>query len=81
MDFKSQHLLPHKVSTLGPKVAVADVNNDGIEDVYIGGAKGSSGQCLIQDKSGDFKMIWESDNYYEDIGVQFFDADNDGDQD
>ena len=81
IDFKQQQLIHHKISTLGPRVAVADLNGDGLQDIYAGGAKNSSGQLLIQQRSGDFLSTWESESEYEDIGVHFFDADNDGDQD
>ena len=45
-------MLPHMLSTLGPKLAVGDVNKDGIEDVFIGGAKGSAGGIYLQTRSG-----------------------------
>ena len=81
IDFKHQQLLLHKISTLGPRIAVADVNGDGLQDIYAGAAKGHAGQVLLQTTSGSFKVAWESDGDFEDIGVHFFDADNDGDQD
>ncbi|WP_034256654.1 VCBS repeat-containing protein [Arenibacter latericius] len=81
-DFKREQLLPHKLSTQGPKIGIADVNNDGFEDVFIGGAKGSAGQLFLQTNAGRFipanQKVFEKEKNSEDIGVLFFDADNDG---
>ena len=49
-DFKREIMLPHKLSTLGPKTAVGDVNIDGLEDFYVGGAKGTPGNLFFQKK-------------------------------
>ena len=81
IDFKRQQLLLHKVSTLGPRIGVADLNKDGLQDIYAAGAKGSPGQLILQDRSGTFETAWESEPEFEDVGVHFFDADGDGDQD
>lgn len=85
IDFKREQLLPHKMSTQGPKIAKGDVNNDGLEDIYIGGAKGSAGQILLQTKNGNFKAskatIFEEDKSSEDVDALFFDVDNDKDLD
>lgn len=84
-DYDLQVLLPHKLSQLGPALAKADVNNDGIEDVFIGGANGRPAKLLIGNNSGQYKEkannVFITDKKYEDIGAAFFDADNDGDQD
>ena len=83
-DFKHETLLPHRMSQLGPALAVADVNGDGFEDFFVGGAKGSESVLYLQNKSGKFtkkKSVFTSDKMYEDVGAVFFDADNDGDQD
>lgn len=85
VDFKREQLLPHKLSTQGPKITKGDVNEDGLEDVFIGGAKGASGQLFLQTKSGSFSLsnskVFEEDKNSEDLGVLFFDADNDKDLD
>ena len=84
-DFKREQLLPHKLSTQGPKITKGDINNDGLEDIFIGGAKGSPGSLLLQSKSGNFNpsntKLLDRDKHSEDIGALFFDADNDGDLD
>ena len=84
-DFKDEVLLPHKNSTLGPALAVGDLNNDGKEDYVIGGAIAQATSLYIQQANGTFKKvdvpIFEKDKFYEDLGIQIFDADNDGDQD
>ncbi|KAB1158699.1 VCBS repeat-containing protein [Tenacibaculum aiptasiae] len=83
-DFDKQVLLPHKMSTLGPAVAVADVNNDGLEDCFVGGSFGNEGRLFIQKKEGFYEkqnLEITKDKLSEDLGALFFDADNDGDQD
>lgn len=80
-DFDRQLLLLHKISTMGPKMSAADLNGDGLDDIYVGGAKGHNGQVLLQDASGSFKAVWQSEREYEDTGVLFFDADGDSNQD
>ena len=84
-DFKYEILLPHKNSTLGPALAVGDLNNDNREDYIIGGAIAQAAELFIQEENGSFKRItvpiFEKDKFYEDLGIEIFDADNDGDQD
>jgi hypothetical protein len=83
-DFKRQSLLPWFYSRQGPALAVADLNGDGLDDVFMGGAKGQAGQVLLQQKgNGTFKLssTFEADAACEDVDACFFDADGDGDQD
>ena len=85
VDFDRDRLTYHMLSTQGPPLAVGDINGDGLEDVYVGGAKGQAGQLFIQNKNGKFapwkSAAIEADAASEDIEAIFFDADNDGDLD
>jgi len=81
-DFDREPLIPKLVSTEGPMLAVADVNGDGLDDIFIGGAKGQAGRLLIQRPDGRFvssnEKLFEADATSEDLGAVFFDANGDG---
>ncbi len=85
IDFQREPLIPHKLSTDGPKMAVGDVNGDGLDDIFIGGAKGYPGRLYIQQTGGQFistqEPLFEQNKISEDMGAVFFDADADGYQD
>ena len=78
-------MIPKMLSTEGPKLAVADVNGDGLEDFFMGGAAGDTAKLFIQQPGGTFmqskQFAFAQDKNSEDIGAVFFDADNDGDKD
>lgn len=84
-DYKREILLPHKMSTLGPIVAVADINKDGNDDFYLGGSKGEVGMLYLGSASGQFtatkQAAFVQDRNSEDGAAIFFDADGDGDLD
>jgi len=84
-DFVRESLMPFKVSTEGPKLAVGDVNGDGLEDVYAAGAKWQAGSLLLQQPGGNFRASVQPafvvDSTYEDVDAVFFDADGDKDLD
>nr|WP_315209039.1 VCBS repeat-containing protein [uncultured Flavobacterium sp.] len=84
-DFKTQPLMTTMLSYSGPHIAKADVNKDGLEDIFIGGAKNQSGQLLLQQQNGSFirspQKAFEEDSFSEDVDALFFDADKDGDMD
>ncbi|MCF6224028.1 MAG: VCBS repeat-containing protein [Flavobacteriaceae bacterium] len=81
-DYRYEVLLPHETSKLGPGLATADVNGDGLDDFYIGGAHGFSGALYIQQKNGTFQSksmeLWYKDKENEDTAATFFDANGDG---
>ncbi|HEY9487820.1 MAG TPA: CRTAC1 family protein, partial [Chryseosolibacter sp.] len=83
IDFNHEPLLPHKLSQEGPGMAVGDVNGDGREDLFIGGALLRSGKIFLQNGSGSFESrdLSLEDIETEDMGALFFDADNDNDLD
>ena len=84
-DFKRQSLMPNMLSYQGPRLAQADVNRDGLTDIYAAGAKGQAGTLLMQQKNGSWKALnppaFVTDFMFEDTGAVFFDADQDGDPD
>lgn len=84
-DFKAQPLMPSMISYNGPRMVKADINNDGLEDLFICGALGEPGLVFLQQTNGGFiadpQPDFIKDAVSEDIDAVFFDADKDGDQD
>jgi hypothetical protein len=85
VDFDRDRLIYHMLSVEGSKMALGDVNKDGLDDIYFGGAKDQSGELYVQSMSGTFSKAtqhtFEVDKISEDMGSTFFDADGDGDMD
>lgn len=81
-DFDYEGLIYKQLSQEGPSLAIADINGDGNEDVFVGGAKGQSGTLYLHNGNGKLKpKSLGIDSDYEDTAASFFDVDNDGDQD
>ena len=83
VDYSSQPLLPYLVSRQGPPIAVADVNGDSLQDVFIGGGGGANARLLVQQINGTFVessagQPWSADKSHEDWGATFFEANGDG---
>jgi len=85
VDFDRDKLVFHMLSTEGPRITKGDVNGDGKDDFYIGGAKDIAGALFIQTGNGSFQLkeqpVFVNDKASEDTQSVFFDADNDGDPD
>ncbi|WP_162051912.1 VCBS repeat-containing protein [Pontibacter pamirensis] len=84
-DFKRQPLLVNPMSFSGPALVKADVNSDGLEDVFAGGGAGQAGALYLQQKGGRFAAkataAFEADKLSEDVDAVFFDANGDGNVD
>jgi hypothetical protein len=82
LDFNKQYLIPHMESTRGPKIAVADINKDGLDDIFVCGASGNPGQLLIQNPAHRFipsdTGLFNKMRETESVDAVFFDANNDG---
>ena len=73
------------MSTLGPDITSADLDGDGLDEVYLAGSAGEAGQLLHQNSDGTFTSIsaqtFAADRIHEDASATFFDADQDKDLD
>jgi enediyne biosynthesis protein E4 len=85
VEFTREALLPHMLSTEGPAAAVGDVNNDKLEDLFIGGGKWQTSALYLQKDNGKFirstQNIFKQDSIQEEVDAVFFDADSDTDID
>ncbi len=83
--FNRESLIPHMISTAGPPLAIADINQDGLDDFFVGGAKGQAGSIFKQNSKGELLLLntqtFLKHAMTEDTDASFFDADGDGDQD
>ena len=84
IEYNREALIPHMASTEGPRLAICDINGDGLEDFFIGGAKWQPGAIYLQTKTGFTKSIQpelSADSLCEDVGAVFVDVDHDKDLD
>jgi hypothetical protein len=85
VDFYAERIIPRILSQEGPKAASADINGDGLADLFIGGANNKGSQIYLQTSKGDFSPkpqdAFKDFETYEDVAAVFFDTDKDGDMD
>ena len=85
VEFNREYLIPHMVSTEGPALAIADINHDGLEDVFIGSSKTFHNAIFLQKPNGKFvetkQPLMALDSMYEDVDAQWIDVNNDGNLD
>jgi len=81
-DFSREPLMPFKASQEGPALAIGDVDNNGLKDIFIGGAKLQPSALWVQQANGVFKQssqeIFKKHKVFEDVDALFFDANGDG---
>jgi ASPIC and UnbV. len=81
-DFAREPLIPASLAREGPALAVGDVNGDGLDDLYFGGAHGQAGVLLLQERAGNFTSMpvadFDRDYQYEDVDAFFRDMNGDG---
>jgi len=84
-DFYREKAIPQMLSHDVPKAAAADINGDGLDDIYIGGTVTKPGQLYLQNASGNFikkeEIVFKQFTGFVDGAVLFFDCDKDGDND
>ena len=82
IEFNREPLIPHMVSTEGPALAVADINRDGLEDVFLGASKTHHNAIFLQQPGGKFIRTQQpemrKDSMYEDVDAAWADVNNDG---
>jgi enediyne biosynthesis protein E4 len=80
-EFEREALIPHKMSSEGPALAVADINHDGLEDFFVGSTKTSMPHLYLQNSSGKFKEMpqtaFKTDSVYEEVDAIWVDINGD----
>lgn len=81
-EFNREPLMPHMVSTEGPALAIADINHDGLDDLFIGASKTFHNAVFVQQRGGKFMRTVQldmlQDSMYEDVDAVWTDVNKDG---
>ncbi|MEL6561178.1 MAG: VCBS repeat-containing protein [Bacteroidota bacterium] len=79
LDYNRDRLLYHRRSTEGPAFAKADIDGDGTEELFLGGAKGFAGKVLKWTQNRyDVVQEFENEKNSEDTDAFFGDFNSDG---
>jgi len=82
VEFDRNSLIPFEVSADGPALAIADINHDGLEDIFVGSSKKFRNHLFLQTTSGVFKESIQPDlvrdSTYEEVDAQWADVNKDG---
>ncbi|MEM9075832.1 MAG: VCBS repeat-containing protein [Bacteroidota bacterium] len=86
VDYDYESLITKMVSQEGPTISIADIDNDGDEDVFMGGSKGTPASVLLHQSNGKLKLafsqdVFREDKEFEDTASAFVDVDGDSDMD
>ena len=85
LDYEREGLMPEKLSEEGPALLLEDFNGDGLEDIFVGGARMQPAEIWMAQSNGAFEKQNNpdllSDRNFEDVDVASIDIDLDGDRD
>lgn len=82
IEFDRNSLIPFEVTAEGPAIAIADINHDGLEDIYVGSSKMLRSRLFVQNAAGRFTELQQpafiSDSTYEEVDAEWADVNKDG---
>jgi hypothetical protein len=81
-EFDREPLIPYMTSAEGPALAIADINGDGLEDVFVGASKSFHNAVYLQQTNGKFKPMPQpamlQDSMWENTDAIWADVNKDG---